>query len=218
MKKIICLFIAIFLSVLIVGYWFLVPMKNNESRLKENTMRIAYMGNLILYKRTQDVIDIHAPEIAQMAVKLKDVLTTMQATGFAAPQLLSPLRMMIISVSADRTKKFGYQKEIPTTVLINPTVQPLSNEITMTWEGCYSIPHMMGLVPRYQHIQYSGYLPDGKFIIREATGFHAFIIQHEYDHLNGILYPMRIKDFSKFGYVSEFAEQLPAELIAEYKN
>jgi len=77
---------------------------------------------------------------------------------------------------------------------------------------------MMGLVPRYQHIQYSGYLPDGKFITREATGFHAFIVQHEYDHLNGILYPMRIKDFTKFGYIDEFAQLLPAEFIAEYKK
>lgn len=203
---------------LVIVYWFLVPIKNNEPRLRENTMHIAYMGNPILYSRTKDIIDMHAPEIAQMAVKLKDALTTMQATGFAAPQLLSPLRMMVISVSTDRAKKFGYKEGIPTTVLINPSIKPLSNEITMTWEGCYSIPKMMGLVPRYQHIQYSGYLPDGKFITREATGFHAFIVQHEYDHLNGILYPMHIKDFSKFGYVNEFAGQLPAELIAEYKN
>lgn len=181
-------------------------------------MHIAYMGNPILYQHTKSITDFQAPEIEQMAIKLKDTLTTMQATGFAAPQLLSPLRMMVISVSAKRAKKFGYQNEIPTTVLLNPDVKPLSNEITMTWEGCYSIPRMMGLVPRYQHIQYSGYLPNGKFITREATGFHAFIVQHEYDHLNGILYPMRIKDFSKFGYVDEFAHQLPAELIAEYKN
>lgn len=191
-----------------MGYWF----------LRKNTMHIAYMGNPVLYKRTKDIVDIHSPEIAQMAIKLKDTLTTMQATGFAAPQLSSPLRMMVISVSADRAKKFGYQQEIPTTVLINPDIKPLSNETTMTWEGCYSIPHMMGLVPRYQHIQYSGYLLDGKFITREAKGFHAFIVQHEYDHLNGILYPMRLKDFSKFGYVNEFIGQLPAELIAEYKN
>lgn len=84
---------------------------------------------------------------------------------------------MIISVSAERAKKFGYNQEIPTTILINPVVKPLSKEITLTWEGCYSIPHMMGLVPRYQHIQYSGYTPDGKFITREATSFHAFIVQ-----------------------------------------
>lgn len=181
-------------------------------------MNIAYMGNPVLYNRTKDIVDIHAPEIKQMAIKLQDALTTMQATGFAAPQLLSPLRMMIISVSAERAKKFDSQEEIPTTILINPEIKPLSKTITMTWEGCYSIPKMMGLVPRYQHIQYSGYLPDGKFITREATGFHAFIVQHEYDHLNGILYPMRLKDFSKFGYVNEFDGQLPAELIAEYKN
>ncbi len=88
----------------------------------------------------------------------------------------------------------------------------------MTWEGCYSIPEMMGLVPRFQHIKYSGYLPDGTYITREATGFHAFIVQHEYDHLNGILYPMRLKDLSKFGYVKELADELPAELRGEYKN
>lgn len=176
------------------------------------------MGNPVLYKRTKDVVDISAPEIVQMSVKLKNTLITMQATGFAAPQLMSPLRMMVIGVSANRAKKFGYPEEIPTTVLINPIVKPLSNEMTLTWEGCYSIPKMMGLVPRYQHIQYSGYLPDGKFIVREAKGFHAFIVQHEYDHLNGILYPMRIKDLTKFGYVKELLSQLPAELVAEYKN
>lgn len=192
--------------------------ENDKTQMRKNMNQVAYMGNPILYQRTKDIIDITSPNIAAMAIKLKDTLDAMQATGFAAPQLLSPLRMMVISVSASRAQKFGYKEEIPTTVLINPSIKPLSNEITMTWEGCYSIPKMMGLVPRYQHIQYSGYLPDGKFITREATGFHAFIVQHEIDHLNGILYPMRIKDFSKFGYVDEFKKQLPAKLIAEYKN
>lgn len=203
---------ALLLS-LLIGYWLYA-----QAQIGKNEMHIAYMGNPILYQRNKDITNMQAPEIAEMAVKLKETLTKMQATGFAAPQLLSPLRMMVISVSAKRAQKFGYKEEIPTTVLINPIVKPLSNEITMTWEGCYSIPRMMGLVPRYQHIQYSGYLPDGKFITREATGFHAFIVQHEYDHLNGILYFMRIKDFTKFGYVDEFAQQLSAELIAEYKN
>lgn len=203
---------------LIVVSWLYHSCNNHVTLIEKNAMPVAYMGNPILYQRTKDISDLHVPEVAQMAVKLKETLAKMQATGFAAPQLLSPLRMMVISVSAERAKKFGYNEEIPTTVLINPEVKPLSNEITMTWEGCYSIPRMMGLVPRYQHIQYSGYLPDGKFITREATGFHAFIVQHEYDHLNGILYPMRIKDFTKFGYVDEFAKQLPPELIAEYKN
>jgi peptide deformylase len=209
------LVIGILLVCLLAAYLFYI---NNKNVKGKSTMAVAYMGNPILYKRTDDVTDMKSSEVTKMSAKLKDALTQLQATGFAAPQLLSPLRMMIISVSAERAKKFGYDQEIPTTVLINPVVKPLSNEITMTWEGCYSIPKMMGLVPRYQHIEYSGYTPDGKFITREATGFHAFIVQHEYDHLNGILYPMLIKDFSKFGYVDEFANQLPKELIAEYKN
>lgn len=222
MRLITKLISSILLLNLIVGYWQYAyccgSMFNHRVKIRNGAMCIALMGNPILYQRTKDITDLQAPEIGQMAVKLKDILTTMQATGFAAPQLFSPLRMMIIGVSAKRAQKFGYKEAIPTTVLINPTIKPLSDEITMTWEGCYSIPRMMGLVPRYQHIQYSGYLPDGKFITREATGFHAFIVQHEYDHLNGILYIMRIKDFTKFGYVDEFAKLLPVELIAEYKN
>lgn len=181
-------------------------------------MKVAYMGNPILYQRTQEIADLKTPQVTDMAQKLKDTLAALKATGFAAPQLHSPLRMMVLSVSADRAKKFGYEHEIPTTVLINPSMKPLSDDMVMTWEGCYSIPKMMGLVPRYNHIEYSGYLPDGSFITREATGFHAFIFQHELDHLNGVLYPMRLKDLSKFGYVEEFAGQLPAKLIAEYKN
>lgn len=142
----------------------------------------------------------------------------MGATGFAAPQIFKPVRMMIIGVSAERAKKFGYPSEIPLTILINPKMEPLSSEIVMTWEGCYSIPHMMGLVPRYNHIRYSGTTPDGQVITREATGFHAFIVQHEYDHLDGKLYIMRMKDLSQFGYVSEFKDRLPPAVLAEFVN
>src|SRR5579864_195521 len=112
---------ALLLLCLIVIYWLYKDYK------MKNAMHIAYMGNPILYQHTKDITDLHTSEVAQMAVKLKNTLTAMQATGFAAPQLLSPLRMMVISVSAKRAQKFGYKGEIPTTVLINPNVKPLCN-------------------------------------------------------------------------------------------
>lgn len=182
------------------------------------TMKVALIGNEILVQRSKELTDIRAASTQQLAKELQSSFEIAKATGFAAPQIFQPVRMMIIGVSAERAKKFNYPEAIPTTILINPTLEPLGSEIVMTWEGCYSIPKMMGLVPRYNHIRYTGTTPDGKFISREATGFHAFIVQHELDHLDGFLYPMRMKDLTKFGYVEEFKNRLPPQLVAEYIN
>lgn len=181
-------------------------------------MKIALIGNRILSQRSHEMTNIQSPETRQLAAQLQTTFIDMGATGFAAPQIFKPVRMMIIGVSAERAKKFGYPAEIPLTILINPKVEPLSSEVVMTWEGCYSIPRMIGLVPRYNHIRYSGTTPDGEVITREVTGFHAFIVQHEYDHLEGKLYIMRMKDLSQFGFVSEFKDRLPPAVLAEFVN
>ncbi len=181
-------------------------------------MKVALIGNPLLIQRSHDITDIKSPETRQLAAQLQTTFVDMAATGFAAPQIFKPVRMMIIGVSAERAKQFGYPTEIPLTILINPSIEPLSKEMVNTWEGCYSIPHMMGLVPRYNHIRYTGTTPEGELISREATGFHAFIVQHEYDHLEGKLYISRMKDLSQFGFVSEFKDRLPPAVLAEFVN
>lgn len=188
----------------------------------EKSRKIAQLGDAILYQRAHEITEVNDPIIQQIA---KDLLTTFQeenATGMAAPQLGHSIRMMVIGVSEERARKHGYDGEIPTTLLINPTIEYLDKTIEMTWEACYSIPGKMGWVPRHRAIRYSGLTLDNQYVTREATGFHAYIVQHEYDHLNGILYPMRINEAGKYGfaeiidYVDEFIGLLPAEYLTEF--
>lgn len=159
------------------------------------------MGNPDLAVHAVTVQDPSSP-IVQSTIK--DMLDTMHekgGVGIAATQIGVNLR--IIAFGFDANPRYPDEAPIPLTILINPVVNVLSNVFIEGWEGCLSVPGLRGLIPRFRKIQYQGLDPHGKVISREAEGFHARVVQHEYDHLNGILFPQRIHDLHNFGYEDE---------------
>ncbi len=167
------------------------------------------------------VEDIHAPEIAALIQDMKDSMKAAGGIGIAAPQIGVPLRIVMFYApgdddsangsddSTDPDHRAGLQSS-PLTVLINPEIEVLTDEMRSGWEGCLSVPGLRGVVPRYTRLHYTGTAPDGRLVDRIAEGFHAVVVQHECDHLDGMLYPMRMKDLSTLQYVSEM-EKLAAE-------
>ncbi len=138
---------------------------------------------------------------AELDALIADMFETMHAAdgaGLAAPQIGVDLALMIFGFGANR--RYPDAPPVPETVLINPQFAPIDSTLEDGWEGCLSVPGLRGVVPRFARIRYSGFDPAGQRIEREADGFHARVMQHEYDHLIGTLYPMRIRDFSRFGY------------------
>ena len=129
---------------------------------------------------------------------MRDTMAHLNGAGLAAPQIGVGLRVVIFGVHAN--PRYPDVEEVPDTVLINPVLTPLGEEMEEGWEGCLSVPGMRGAVPRYKRLRYSGYDELGRHFEREVQDFHARVVQHEVDHLNGILYPMRIRDLSKFGF------------------
>jgi peptide deformylase len=131
--------------------------------------------------------------------------------GLAAPQIGVPLRVVIFGVTAN--PRYPGVEEVPDTVLINPQISVLSDEEEEGWEGCLSVPGLRGWVPRWRRLRYSGFDEKGKSFQREVEGFHARVVQHEVDHLDGILYPMRIRDFTRFGFNEALfpGQELPRE-------
>lgn len=171
-------------------------------------LKIARMGHPVLKRRAAYVDDPTRPEIAQLVEDMIETMHDAGGTGLAAPQVHVPLRIVIFTVFPDRDRAEGGAGEgIPLTVLINPEIENLGAEEEFGWEGCLSIPGMMGEVPRFTHIRYSAYDLDGERHVREAKGFHARVVQHECDHLDGILYPQRIEDMSSFGFTEELTRQ-----------
>ncbi|WED43563.1 peptide deformylase [Legionella cardiaca] len=135
---------------------------------------------------------------------LQDMLATMKekgGVGIAAPQIGCSQR--VIMFGFEKSARYPNERPVPFTILINPIIKILSQEMNDGWEGCLSVPGLRGLVSRYNKIEYSGYDPDGKPISRVVEGFHARIVQHEYDHLDGILFPQRLKDLQNFGFEDE---------------
>lgn len=137
---------------------------------------------------------------------LRDSMTYYGGVGIAAPQIGYFLKILMLEV--DHNARYPNEESIPLTILINPEIQVLDTAEELGWEGCLSVPGYRGLVPRYKRIYYTGFTPEGNKIEREASGFHARVVQHEYDHLNGILYPMRMKDMSTFGCEDILWEQM----------
>ncbi|MBF0353878.1 MAG: peptide deformylase [Alphaproteobacteria bacterium] len=162
-------------------------------------LKIARMGHPVLRATALPVPDPMAPEIRGLVEDMIETLADAGGVGLAAPQVHVPLRLVIFFVPAERG-----EDEVPLTVLINPVIEPLSDEEEEGAEGCLSLPGMVGVVPRFKFIRYSGLDLDGQPILREAEGYHARVVQHECDHLDGILYPARIEDFSRFGFNEEF--------------
>lgn len=159
------------------------------------------IGNPALLEIAQPVKEFDTPELHQLIVDMLDTMAARQGAGLAAPQVGVNLRVVIFGIS--NNPRYPDAEPVPNTILINPVIDFLSNELQEDWEGCLSVPDMRGWVPRYQHIRYSGYNHYGNFFSREVTDFHARVVQHECDHLNGILYPLHIKDLRKFGYREE---------------
>ena len=159
------------------------------------------MGDVRLLQKASDVTAFGTVELNSLIQDLRDTMAHLDGAGLAAPQIGVPLRVVIFGITGN--PRYPDAEEVPETVLINPVLTPLDNSMEDGWEGCLSVPGMRGEVPRYTRLQYSGFDRNGVRLTRDVSGFHARVVQHECDHLDGILYPMRIKDFSKFGFLEE---------------
>ena len=157
------------------------------------------MGDLRLLEKSRPVEAFGTPQLRELIADLRDTMAHLNGAGLAAPQIGVPLRVVIFGVT--RNPRYPDAEEVPDTVLINPVITPLGEEMEEDWEGCLSVPGLRGVVPRFKRLRYQGSDESGLPIDRSVEGFHARVVQHECDHLDGILYPMRIKDMSQFGFV-----------------
>jgi peptide deformylase len=156
------------------------------------------MGDTRLWQRAQEVVRFDTPELEALVADMQETMRTLNGAGLAAPQIGVGLRIVIFGF--DFCTRYPEAGDVPRTVLINPVLEPLSEEIEAGWEGCLSVPGLRGEVPRWRHLRYTGRDPHGQRIDRTVEGFHARVVQHEADHLDGILYPMRMKDMRRFGF------------------
>lgn len=156
------------------------------------------MGDPLLLQKAAPVKVFDTPELHALIQDMEDTMSHMNGAGIAAPQIGVSLRVVIFGVGAN--PRYPDAEQVPYTVLINPVLSPVGEKMEDGWEGCLSVPGMRGIVPRYERLHYTGFDQYGKPIDRLVSGFHARVVQHECDHLDGILYPMRIKDLSNFGY------------------
>jgi peptide deformylase len=141
------------------------------------------------------------PGLADLLKNMKDTMAAEGGVGIAAPQIGCNLR--VIMFGFESSKRYPDMEPVPLSIIINPVIKIVSDELVDGWEGCLSVPGLRGLVPRYKKIEYSGFDPEGNYIQCKADGFHARVVQHEHDHLDGILYPQRIKDLRFFGFEDE---------------
>jgi len=156
------------------------------------------MGDERLLQRSMEVRHFGTPELAALLEDMRDTMAHLDGAGLAAPQIGVGLRVVIFGVKAN--PRYPDAEEVPDTVLVNPVLEPLSDAVEDGWEGCLSVPGMRGVVPRWLRLRYAGFDEQGRRFERNVSGFHARVVQHECDHLDGILYPMRIRDLSKFGF------------------
>jgi peptide deformylase len=169
------------------------------------------MGDPRLWQKSLPVESYGTAELNQLLGDMRDTMAHLNGAGLAAPQIGVPLRVVIFGVTAN--PRYPDIDPVPDTVLINPVLTPLSGEEEEGWEGCLSVPGMRGWVPRFAKLRYSGYDETGRRFEREVEGFHARVVQHEVDHLDGVLYPMRIRDYRRFGFIAELfpGSDLPQE-------
>lgn len=167
-------------------------------------LKIARMGHPILRQVAAPVRDPAAPEIRRLVEDMIETLDDIGGAGLAAPQVHVSQRVVIFAVSAERVTGDELDAPQSLTVLINPVIEPLGQAQELGWEGCLSVPGLRGAVPRYTSIRYRGAGLDGKPIDRAASGFHARVVQHECDHLDGILYPQRMTDHRLLAFVEEW--------------
>jgi peptide deformylase len=161
---------------------------------------ILKMGDARLLRIAQPVTEFGTPELNALIVDMFETMEAAQGVGLAAPQIGVDLQLVVFGFK--HNERYPEAPEVPQTILLNPVIEALGPEEEDGWEGCLSVPGMRGVVPRYLRIRYRGQDPEGKPIVREAQDFHARVVQHECDHLIGKLYPMRIRDFTRFGFTS----------------
>ncbi len=169
--------------------------------------KVLRMGEPCLLLQAQKVTNFNTQELHQLIQDMEDTMNAMNGAGIAAPQIGVSLSVVIFGKKSETESvnpRYPDAESVPYTVLINPTLTPITDEIEEGWEGCLSVPNMRGIVPRYKKLQYSGYDQYGQKIERTVQNFHARVVQHECDHLEGILYPMRIKNLKDFGYTDVF--------------
>ena len=176
-------------------------------------LKIARMGHPVLRRVADPVADPAAPEVRRLVRNMLETLQDIGGVGLAAPQVHVSKRVVIFEVPAERAARDGNGEApppgIPMTALINPVIEPLGEEKVLGWEACLSVPGLTGAVPRWTRIRYSGFGLQGERIEREAHGFHARVVQHECDHLDGILYPMRMTDLTSLAFAEELRHGVP---------
>lgn len=161
---------------------------------------ILKMGDPRLLRVAEPVREFNTPELHALIVDMFDTMHAANGAGLAAPQIGVNLQLVIYGFKSNA--RYPDAPQVPETVLINPVLAPLGEQMEEAFEGCLSVPGLRGSVPRYTRLHYEGYDQFGERIVRDAEGFHARVVQHEVDHLLGILYPARIRDFGKFGFTS----------------
>lgn len=159
---------------------------------------ILKMGDPRLLQQAEPVTEFGTPALQALIADMFDTMHAADGAGLAAPQIGVNLQLVIFGFR--QSPRYPDAPPVPETVLLNPVLEPLSDAMENGWEGCLSVPGLRGVVPRYTRLRYSGVDQFGNEIVREVDGFHARVVQHECDHLIGVLYPMRIEDFSQFGY------------------
>lgn len=173
------------------------------ARLAEK--EVLRMGHPVLLRRADPVLAFNTPELHSLIADMQDTLAAKRGAGIAAPQIGVSLRVVIFGLQF--SPRYPTAEPVPMTILINPVIEPCmdpsSENRDYYWEGCLSVPGMRGWVPRYRRIKYSGFDVMGQAFEREVEGFHARVVQHECDHLDGILYPRRIEDLTKFGFIQD---------------
>jgi peptide deformylase len=171
---------------------------------------ILRMGDPRLLTVAQPVEAFNTPELHALVADLFDTMQAANGAGLAAPQIGVPLRVVIFGF--EHSSRYPDAPPVPPTVLVNPTLLPLSDDMVEDWEGCLSVPGLRGVVPRHARLRYTGRDASGAPIDRTVDGFHARVVQHECDHLDGILYPMRIRDLTRFGFVDVL---FPGQALAD---
>jgi len=166
-------------------------------------------GDPRLLQRSKKIETFDSPEVHNLILDMEDTMQAYNGAGLAAPQIGVLKRVMIFgSKNEEVNDRYPDEDHVPYTVLINPKIEVMGNECQGMWEGCLSVPGMRGYIERPNHICYTGYDQFGQLIEREVHGFHAVVVQHEFDHLDGILYPMKLSDMRLFGYQEEITDLL----------
>ncbi len=167
-------------------------------------LKIARMGNPVLLTRAEAIADPSAMDVLALVENMVETMEDATGVGLAAPQVYEGRRVIIFKSPRERGEEQELESDFSAlTAVINPEFEPIDDEMALGWEGCLSIPGITGAVPRYTRIVYRGYLPNGQPVEREATNFHARVVQHEIDHLDGVLFPMRMNDLSLFSFNEE---------------